>query len=228
MGSLTLIAPPGAPPVPPSDAIAESNHRIANNLAMVAGLVRLHARGLAAETEPLDNGKVRLLLEEIGGRIDSIAHLHSLLARRVHGTPIDAVSYLQEISDAIATSLVFAGKADVTYDCPGPCLLPPERALTLGLIVSELVTNAIKYAHPSGLVGHIAVGCRNVNGAIHVEVADDGVGLPEGFEPARNGGLGMRLIRSLAAQLKAKLTFDNSSVGLSVQLKVPRLAVAPR
>ena len=92
----------------------------------------------------------------------------------------------------------------------------------MGFIIGEVVTNAVKYAHPAGVKGRIDVGCHaRPEGAILVQIADDGVGLPEGFDPRRDGGLGMRMVRMRAGQLGANLAFESTSMGLTVRLLIP-------
>ncbi len=213
----------GAEPALPRDAVAEANHRIANNLTLVAGLVRMHARSAAAGQQTLAREHVSLLLEEVGARIDTVGRLHRLLANSGFGAAIALPEYLREISEAVVQSLTFAGKArlsETSINTP-ECAVAPERALPLGLIVGEVVTNAVKYAHPAGIEGNIAVGCKRTNGRIIIEIADDGIGLPEGFDPSRDGGLGLRLVRSLAAQLGASLAFTDTGTGLTVQIQMP-------
>ena len=203
------------------DAVAEANHRIANNLCLVAGMVRMNAREVASAAEPMSNEKIRAILEEIGGRIEAIAHLHGLLASHDRGQPIDLSDYLREIAQTVVSSFTFLGRARLSYASEAACLVAPERALAIGLIVGELVTNAVKYAHPAGVNGRIIVACNNVDGAVVVEVADDGVGLPQGFDPMKDGGLGLRLVRSLAQQVKGGLAFNDTGIGLSVELRMP-------
>lgn len=202
------------------DSIAESNHRIANNLTLVSSMIRMHARSIEAGDEPMSNVEVRALLEEIGARIEAIANLHGLLARHDHDQPIDLSDYLREICEVVVSSLIFVGKAKLNYESNGACLIAPERALPAGLIIGELVTNAVKYAHPAGVIGEITVSCNSEPGATVITVVDDGVGLPEGFDPMREGSLGLRLVRSLAHQLGARLAYDNTGIGLSVSLRI--------
>ncbi len=210
-----------APPLPPDDAIAEANHRIANNLSLVAGMVRVHARNIAGRTEPLASEQVSELLHEIGARIDAIARLHSLLAGGKHGEFVDLSSYLYEVSTIVVSSLTSVSKTRLMPIEINECLVAAERAVTIGLIVGELVTNAMKYAHPAGVPGAIAVDCRRSGNTIVIEVADDGVGLPENFDPLKDAGLGLRLVRSLANQLRARLDFSQHGTGLSVSLRIP-------
>jgi two-component sensor histidine kinase len=80
----------------------------------------------------------------------------------------------------------------------------------------------VKYAHPAAVKGRIELGCyRRPAGGILIQIADDGVGMPEGFDPAKDGGLGMRMVRMLSDQLGASLTFESTGVGLTVRLLIP-------
>jgi two-component sensor histidine kinase len=90
-----------------------------------------------------------------------------------------------------------------------------------------MVTNAVKYAHPAGTPGKICVASGwDAEGTLFREVADDGVGLPEGFDPAGDGGYGLRLVRGLAQQLDAECEFLQSGIGLRFRLLVPATEVA--
>jgi two-component sensor histidine kinase len=102
------------------------------------------------------------------------------------------------------------------------CTIPAQQALPIGFVVGELVTNAVKYAHPASVKGRIDLGCfRRPGGAILISIADDGVGLPERFDPEKDGGLGMRMVRMLSDQLNASLTFESTGIGLTVRLLIP-------
>lgn len=208
-------------PVLQSDAVAESNHRIANNLAMLAGMVRMYTRTMARSTEPVDRDDIAALFDDIGCRIDAIAHLHTLLARNEHGEPVNLGDYLRDVAATIMSSMSYAGRAEMKSSPASVCMIAPERAATVGLIVGELVTNALKYAHPTGVRGMIFVGCDMTGDTILVEVTDDGVGLPDDFNPQKNAGMGLHLTHSLADQIKAKLNFTNTGLGLSVTLHIP-------
>jgi PAS domain S-box-containing protein len=92
----------------------------------------------------------------------------------------------------------------------------------IGLIVGEAVRNAIKYSHPTGVAGRIIVRCQQDDrGRITIDVTDDGVGLPENFDPKSDGGVGFRMMRALSERLEAGLTFESTSIGLGVSLEVP-------
>ena len=91
-----------------------------------------------------------MLLNDIGARIEVMAKLHKSLARAVNGNGVDLGNFLQEIAEMIGT-LGPQGKIDLTVDHSGDGYIEPRHALHAGLITAELLTNACKYAHPTGL-----------------------------------------------------------------------------
>jgi two-component sensor histidine kinase len=134
---------------------------------------------------------------------------------------IDAVSYLAAIAGEIISGRSRTGKILLRADGRSRFMLPLDKAIPLGLIVSELVTNSVKYAHPTGVTGIIRIESSRHNGAMVIEISDDGVGLPEGLDPLANADAGLAMVRTLAAQLGASISFDNHGLGLSCILRVP-------
>lgn len=210
-----------------NDLPTEANHRIANNLASIAGLVRLHAAEASARLGDLYSGaEVRGLLDEIGSRIETVGRLHRLLSETPPGASLDLGAYLAETANALVGTLSDESRVRLSSRGMQDCFLNPDQAAPVALIVSELITNAVKHAHPAGAPGKIVVRCgTTMTGSIYVEVEDDGVGLPENFDPWKNGGLGFEIIRGLSQQLGAKLLFDADGIGLRVRLTVPVVAL---
>ncbi len=101
------------------------------------------------------------------------------------------------------------------------CLVATKHVQPLTLIVNELILNALKYAHPAGVPLRLSVACDVRKNMLVLTVDDDGVGLPEGFDPAKDGDLGFRVIRSLCAELHASLDVQSSSLGTSFEITVP-------
>jgi two-component sensor histidine kinase len=218
---LQIIPPPTTNPTV-LDGAAEANHRIANNLSMIAGLVRMQASALAGSARRMSAEEVRMLLGELGNRIETIARLHRLLSGGQQGHSVDISDYLRDIAEGTVSSVSWAGQTELCFASNQNSLVSPEQALSLGLIVGELLTNAVKYAHPASVPGKVGLACREQeNGDITIEVWDDGVGLPEGIDPAKDGSLGFRLVRTLTEQLGARMTFRSDGLGLCLTLQVP-------
>jgi two-component sensor histidine kinase len=205
------------------DLAAGPDRRIADNLSIVAGLVRDQASILGGRSSMIGRGEVQTILVELGGRVDAVARLHRLLAESpAEAADLSLGDYLQDISTAIVAALSSDRVIRLQFACDPHCFVTPERALSLGFIVVELVTNAVKYGHPTGVAGVITVGCeQRPDGTITVEVSDDGVGLPEGMDPMKSDSLGLRIVRSLAAQLGARVGFEHDALGLSCVLQMP-------
>nr|WP_255554704.1 sensor histidine kinase [Sphingomicrobium sp. B8] len=96
-----------------------------------------------------------------------------------------------------------------------------SQAVPLALVVSELITNAIKYAYPSELEGDVYVGLDHADDHVKICIADDGIGLPDGFDPARSDGLGMRIVTSLLRQVRGELTVEQRERGAQFEIVVP-------
>ena len=205
------------------DAAREADHRIANNLALIASSVRQQARNVAKRTSDFTPEEVRLLLAEIAGSIDAVGRLHKLLSQDP-GSAVDIGEHLATMCTTLEPFISGAGRVALICDFTPGCIVRPEEIMPIALIVTEMVMNAIKYAHPTGIPGRIDVGCHRRDGAVVVEVCDDGVGLPETFNVARDGGLGFRVVRTLAAQLGATPIFDSDPLGLRFLLALPKRA----
>jgi two-component sensor histidine kinase len=201
------------------DRLSEAQHRIANNLALIAGYTRLQATRLHKAGQALSAREACIVLEEVAARIETVGELHRLLSAPGHGDEgVDLGRFLAKLCNSLMETVSFAGDTTITHKDAGGCMVRPDQATPVALIVSELVTNALKYAHPSGVAGRIRVSCRSSGGGLVVEVADDGVGLSEDFDPHCDGGLGFRVVRGLARQLGADLSYESGDLGLTVRL----------
>jgi two-component sensor histidine kinase len=202
--------------------MAEADHRIANNLASLSGVIRLQRNAISRSRRTFTTEQVCMLLDDIGARVEVTAKLHKSLARAINGNGVNLGDFLEEISDMIG-ALNPEGKMDLTVDNACDGYIDPRHALHAGLITAELLTNAGKYAHPSGVVVKVNVRCETRDdGSFMVEVTDDGVGFPENFDPSTDGGLGFQLMRALANGLNAELQFEHDSLGVCARLLKPR------
>ncbi len=201
--------------------LEEANHRIANHLSMLAAFARLKAVEMAHQSsgEP-ESEAVQLLLESIRAQIEAIARLHRSLAANGQRSSAELSEHLHDVCAPLASLLT--GRIELIEDFETGRRATPDQILPLTQIVSEAVTNAVKHAYPPGRVGRIVVRSRQPrHGGIVVEIADDGPGLPAGFEATSGAGLGLRLMRALAQQLGASIAFESQGVGLTVRVTLP-------
>jgi two-component sensor histidine kinase len=208
------------------DDLREANHRIANSLALVSALVRMQAGDIFRKGEALDAHAAGSVLLDAAGRIESVSKLHRLLSNETERADLTAGPYLGQICAGISGSL--ATSDTVAYiDESGAARLAPDRLSALGLFLTEALTNAFKHAHPAGAPGSVEVDFRRRGHDLELEIRDDGVGLPEGFDAKIAGGLGFRIMRALAGQMNATLSYPERDFGTCVRLDIP-VAVALR
>jgi len=209
-----------------SDPVAEANHRIANNLNLLMSLVRMEASSAARRTALFSAADMRLMLEAVAARIGTIGQLHRLLSRTPFEGAISLQPHLREVSQALVTALSSPGQEVRVEHRGNDCLVPMRLVQPIVLILCEVFINAMKYAHPSGIPLTIGVDCiGGADGRLVVAVEDNGVGLPDDFDTVRGGGLGFRVIRSLAAELGAELSVLSSPLGLCFRLSLPAAAM---
>ena len=173
----------------------ELNHRVKNNLAMVASLLQLQARGSAKA--------VSEQLTKAAARVQGIAEVHDALTRGASRDAVDFGAYLQDLCATLRRTLITDDRIHLGVETQS-VILSVDVAIALGMVVNELVTNAVKYAYPAGQAGTIDVGFRREGGQVRLTVADLGPGLPAKPTPGE-GGLGMRLVRSLVDQVRGEL-----------------------
>ena len=205
-----------------SVGLAEADHRIANNLASLSGVIRLQHNAISKSRRTFTTDQVCMLLDDIVARIEVTAKLHRSLARAVNGKGVNLGEFMKEVSEMIG-SLGPRGNMQVTVDRVCDAHIDARHALHAGLIIAELLTNASKYAHPTGLPVKVHIHCETKDdGSFMVEVTDDGVGFPENFDPSIDGGLGFQLMRALANGLHAELHFEHDSLGVCARLVKPK------
>lgn len=195
----------------------EVNHRVKNNLQMVTSLLAMQARRTR-------NQEVKRDLLDAEARIGVVASIHHSLYSGGTHADVEMCGFIRALANRTVTSL---GDGRVTPDirCDGEIVLPLAKALPLALAVSELLTNAVKYAFPDGRAGTIGVTVSEGVGELTVAVWDDGIGLPANFDPARSSGVGFRIVQALVRQLRARLTVSPGIGGAAFQIIVPQRQV---
>jgi two-component sensor histidine kinase len=203
-----------------------ADHRFANHLALLSGFVRLKASDFARKPTPATVSAVQLVLESIGAQIDAMARLHRSLALSGRTGCADLGEHVHDICAPLSSLL--AGRITLVEDISPGCWIAPDQILPLAQIIAEVVTNAIKHAYAEGQAGTIVIHARtDGNGAVVVEIADGGAGLPDGFDITRDSGLGFRLIRALARKLKASIEVQSGRSGFRFRLTIAPDAAPP-
>ncbi|MBN1890080.1 MAG: PAS domain S-box protein [Thermoflexales bacterium] len=178
--------------------LRELQHRVKNTFAMITSLIRLKVTRTPGPA-------AREMLEDLGGRIMTLSYLFSMLYTSGEVRNIRLDRYLHNIARSLLAVHVVEGQCiDVQLGLDA-VTLDVKRAAPLGLILNELLTNALKHAFPAGRCGTIEVTLSDLEHELVLEVADDGVGLAEGFDLTRPAGLGLELVRVLTSQLDGRL-----------------------
>lgn len=210
-----------------TDLVAEANHRIANSLALLVGMVRMQALSVKQKAASYSNAEVRHLLDGIAARINTISQLHRILARSNTDGVISLKPHLHDVTDALVAALSSPEQAVRVAHTGSDCMVLMRQVQPIVLILCEIFINAIKYAHPAGAPLIMVVDCEPAcDGRLVLTISDDGVGLPEGFEPEQNGGMGFKVMRSLAAEIGGELQLQSTHLGLTFRLSLPASAMA--
>jgi two-component sensor histidine kinase len=189
----------------------EMSHRVKNSLSSVVALLRVQARG----SESKD---VKSALENAAMRVASIAEVHDHLWRGKKVGFVDLSDFVGHLCKSLQSSA-----PGHTLQCHSdPIIISADKAIPLGLLVNELVTNAVKYAYADE-PGVIRVDAREIDGNLLVEISDEGAGLPDGFDINQSRrSLGFRVIIGLVRQLSAELKISkNIPRGALFSIKFP-------
>ncbi len=196
-----------------SEDFAEVHHRVKNSLANAASLLKLQA---TPDADP----RLTAALQQAANRIHAIADLHDVLYRFPGCDFVDLGIYVQDFCERLAQSLFEDGRVQLQVTTE-QAVAPFEQAAPFGIILNELVTNAAKHAYPAPASGVIRVLLHVESDMLVLSVIDAGRGLQGA--PERPGGLGMKLIRSLAKQLCGELRFMAPPIGAAFELRAPRV-----
>jgi two-component system, sensor histidine kinase len=198
--------------------LREINHRVKNNLQVVTSLLRLQA---SRSAKP----EVREAFEEAVGRVSTITELHTSLFDGAQIGTLDFGAYLRELCGRLETALADARPAAVRIKVdaePGPIDL--DRAVPLGLIVNELVSNATRHGFRGDRGGTVEVGFRRRDGTYRLSVRDDGPGLAaDGQAALAGGGLGMQLVGGFVRRIRGTLAIHGGP-GFEAVVEFPVLS----
>ena len=191
--------------------LGEVNHRVANSLQLVTAMIRLQASAL---TDP----GARDALDDTQRRIEAIAQVHRRLYTAHDVERVDMQDYLSALIDELGETWSSDAAPRLLQLAADPIRLPTDRAVSLGVIVTELVSNACKYAYPTG-GGAVRVALKgDGDSGFELTVEDDGCGMAPGATP-RGTGLGQKLIRAMAQSLQAEFGYDPGYHGVRATLR---------
>jgi len=180
--------------------LKELQHRVKNSLTMITSLVGL-------ESEQATEPSTKEALENLKGRIGTLANLYAMLYSGGEQKEIRLDRYLREITTSLMTTYSLESGRVKLRQSFAEVSIDAKKASSFGLILNELVTNAFKYAFPGGRTGYIGVSLGREEGGLVLKVEDDGCGPPEGFDMVKTRGLGLVLVRMLAKQLGGEAEF---------------------
>lgn len=213
---------PALPSTRRPDPLAESNHRIANNLAELSAILMRQFRIIDSGPEIVPRELVGDLMKDMASRIAALGRLHRLLSSPAASDEVELGALLTEVFDGYDSTGIFGDRLHVASMVEG-CRIRSDQASMLMLVVAEIATNAVKYAHPSGLPVELSISASTSDAELALDIADDGVGLPEDFEEQRDAGHGLRLVRGLVENAGGRLTLKSSALGLRYLIALPAL-----
>jgi two-component sensor histidine kinase/CheY-like chemotaxis protein len=197
--------------------LREVNHRVGNSLQIIASLLHLQAN--SAERED-----VKAALTNAMGRVAAVAQVHRRLYTSHDLKSVMLNLYLESLLDDLRRSAEGNRMSRLTLRSE-PVEIDPDRAVAIGIIVNELVMNAVKYAYPDGS-GPIHVDLRADRDDLVLSIADDGVG-DNGKADPRSTGMGQRIVSAMAAKLEASVERDPDHAGTKIVLRFPRIKASP-
>ncbi len=197
--------------------LKEIHHRVKNNLQTVSSLLSLQSRYLNEEAlEAMEEGR---------NRVKSMALIHQKLYQTDNLKGIILNEYVKNLVDGLIASYgMSTDELKVNLDVD-PINLDVDSAIPLGLILNELVSNTFKYAFTESKEKQLSIAIKKASDAIHLKIADNGVGLPEDFDPKQSKSFGLKLVQTLAHKLDAEMTIANSN-GTMIDMEIKKYQLA--
>jgi Transcriptional regulators len=193
--------------------LKELQHRVKNSMSLIAAIAGIEADGAALP-------ETKEALASLQARIVAVGDLYEVLYDSGGMDEVDLADYLGRVVDTTAESLG-GGAGRVAFDRSlERCAMDLKRAVSLGLIVNELITDSLKHAFPEGRAGRIGVRLSREGSDLVLEVRDDGIGFPSGFEPELAEGFGLQMIYLLARQLDGSVVFEAGNPGTKTTLRL--------
>jgi two-component sensor histidine kinase len=196
--------------------LREVNHRVGNSLQIIASLLHLQASSSTQDD-------VKAALTNAMGRVAAVAQVHRRLYTSHDLKSVLLNQYLGALLEDLRRSAEGNRMSRLTLKAE-PVEIDPDRAVAVGIIVNELVMNAVKYAYPDG-AGPINVNLNAQGDDLVLSIADDGVGLNAKSDP-RSTGMGQRIVTAMASKLDASVERDPAHAGTRIVLRFRRVNTA--
>jgi len=196
--------------------LREVNHRVGNSLQIIASLLHLQANSSTQDD-------VKAALTNAMGRVAAVAQVHRRLYTSHDLKSVLLNQYLDALLEDLRRSAEGEKMSRLTLKAE-PIEIDPDRAVAIGIIVNELVMNAVKYAYPDG-AGPIHVDLHAQGDNVVLSISDDGVGLNAKADP-RSTGMGQRIVSAMATKLEASVERDPAHAGTRVVLQFCRVKPA--
>ncbi len=182
--------------------LQEVHHRVKNNLQVISSILNL-------QSSFVDDEKTLAILDESQSRIKTMSYIHETLYQTSDFSSIEFTEYISTLTSSLIQSYgskecIVRLKTD--FD---EIYLKLDQAIPCGLIINELVSNAMKYAYVGRKKGELRLIIKEVDGKIHLEVSDNGVGMPKDYNPQESDSLGIYLVHALVEQLDATMEIRN-------------------
>ncbi|WP_265519603.1 sensor histidine kinase [Nitratireductor luteus] len=192
--------------------LEEMQHRIANSLQIIASILLMKARAVQSE-------EARLYLKDTHQRIMSVAAMQQQLAIARHGEQIELGPYLSRLCETLAASLIGVSRPISIRAQADEARVPSAAAVSIGLVVTELVINALKHAFVADTAaGLIVVTYEVTESGWRLTVSDNGIGKSEGTTDKASPGLGTGIVEALAKQLEGRVNISMGSGGTTVSI----------
>ena len=189
--------------------VHEVDHRVKNNIQMISALLSMQTRSI---TDPLARSSLDSMLQ----RVESIGTVHRRLYQSKDVRRFDVADFVRDIAQELVKT---TGRDDLALSLDlHPVHVPAQQASPVALMLNELIMNALKHAFPIGRPGRLSVTVDDADGTLLVVITDDGVGIPAA---KTRSGFGSRLVRTLARQLQAEITWRPGEPGTIVEVRSP-------
>lgn len=192
----------------------EVHHRVKNNLQVISSMLDL-------QSQSLPDKQARTVIRGAILRVQAMAFIHQNLYHDDASNLVDMPDYIAMLSDHLFNTYNIRPESIRLYLQIEPLRLHTDTAVPLGMILNELISNALKYAFKGRQNGSIRVTLKRQGAQLLLRIADDGIGLPPGFDASKSSSFGYQIILAFAQKLKASLLLDGAN-GTDVQLLISK------